>query len=223
MNDKAKKRLTIVGLVIVIVVIAMIAVLGAGGASQALTVAEAASGEHEGKKVQVSGKIVDDSTVAEGSSLAFDIVGEEGQADTTTQLHVVYEGAVPATFGNGIVAIATGSMQENTLYANQLVTKCPSKYESAEGALTVTSLLTQKAAMVGKETKLAGYVVNGSLTSIDKEGPRFVIDSQGETMGVHYDGALSDEVTDGTAVVLTGALQEDETFLATDVAIDEAL
>ena len=35
-----------------------------------------------------------------------------------------------------------------------------------------------------------------------------------------FDGALSDEVTDGTVVVLTGSLSDDGTFDATEVALE---
>ena len=38
-------------------------------------------------------------------------------------------------------------------------------------------------------------------------------------MPVAYDGALPDDVTDGTALVLTGSLDSAGTFQATDVAL----
>ena len=39
-------------------------------------------------------------------------------------------GALPATFGAGVVAICTGTVDGKTLEASEMVTKCPSKYES---------------------------------------------------------------------------------------------
>ncbi len=221
MNKKAKKRLVIGGLIVVMAMIAVVAFLGAGGASQSLEVAQAASGNFEGKKVQIAGKVVKDSYHAEGADAAFVVVGEEGQADTTTTLQVIYTGALPATFGNDITAICTGTMQDGVLHANEMVTKCPSKYESAEGALTVASLLEQKDKMIGVETKLAGYIVAGTLTDATQDGPRFVIESQDQSIGVIYGDALSVEFTDGVAVVLTGSLNEQGEFVAADVAIDQ--
>ena len=42
----------------------------------------------------------------------------------------------------------------------------------------------------------------------------------GEAMPVVFEGALSDEVSDGSAVVLTGSLGADGKFAATDVALE---
>lgn len=220
MNKKAKKRLVAVGLVIVMVMVGVLAFVGAGGAATSIGVAKATSGEYEGKKVQVSGAVVENSLKPAGTTAEFEITGEPGAEQTDKKLQVVYKGALPATFGNGIVAICTGTIQDNVLHASQMVTKCPSKYESAEGALTVENLLSQQATMVGKETKLAGYIVKGSLKPAGGDGPRFSVESQGKSMPVYFDDALSNEFKDGIAVVLTGALTADGGFKATDAAID---
>ena len=37
-------------------------------------------------------------------------------------------------------------------------------------------------------------------------------------LAVSYDGALADSITEGTLVVVTGSLQVDGSFVATDVA-----
>ncbi len=54
------------------------------------------------------------------------------------------------------------------------------------------------------------------------EGDRFVIvdESGAGEIPVAFDGALSDEVTDGATVVLTGSLNDDGSFAATDVALE---
>lgn len=220
MNSKAKKRLVAMGLLIVMVMIAVLAFVGGGTAASSIGVAKAASGEFEGKKVQVSGAVVDDSLKPVGTAAEFDLTGEPGAEQTDKTVHVVYKGALPATFGNGIVAICTGTMEGQTLHASQLVTKCPSKYESAEGALTVENLLAQQDTMVGKETKLAGYIVKDSMQTASADGPRFMVESQGKQMPVYFDGALSSEFIDGVAVVLTGHLTADGGFEVTEAAID---
>lgn len=220
MNKAAKKRLTIVGLVIVVVAVVLFAFLGSGGTAASLNVAQATSGDYEGKKVQVSGTVVQDSYTTEDAAALFEI-SDEG--DSSAVLTVRYTGAMPATFGNGVTAICTGMIQDGELSCTEMITKCPSKYESAEGAVTVSNLLANAAAYTGAEVKLAGYVSEGTLSSIESD-IRFEVNSQGSSLGVDYDGALPEGLEEGTAVIVTGALSSDgETFVASDVAIDSSV
>ena len=178
MNTAAKKRLVIVGLVIAAVAAVLFAVVGSGGTATSLSVAQAASGDYEGKKVQVSGAVVNDSYRTEGSSAVFEIADDN---DPGAVLTVAYTGAMPATFA--------------TLAAN------PGVY-------------------VGTEVKLAGYVTAGTIAGID-EPVRFVVNSQGSSLDIAYDGALPDGMEDGSAVVVTGTLAEGgKLFEAIDVAMD---
>ena len=220
MNKAAKKRLMIVGLIIVMVAVVMFAALGSGGMATSLSVAQAASGDYEGKKVQVSGVVVQDSYTSEGSSALFQIVDD---TDASAVLSVSYDGAMPATFGNGVTAICTGVLEGDTLACSELVTKCPSKYESAEGAVTVSMLAANPGAYVGAEVKLAGYVTEGTIADIDA-AVRFTVNSQGSSIDVAYSGALPEGMKDGSAVVVTGALAEGgKVFEAADVALDSAV
>lgn len=217
MNTSAKRRLTLVGLVIVVVAIVLFVVLGSGSTAKALSVGEAASGSYDGKNVQVSGLVVDNSYTTEGSETTFKVADENDESAT---LQVTYTGALPATFGNGITAICTGKVKDGTLTASTMVTKCPSKYESAEGALTVGIMLQNKSVYEGVDLKVAGYVTEGTLADATAD-VRFNLNSQGEGIDVVYDGALPDDVQDGTAVVVSGKLSKDGTqLIATDVAID---
>lgn len=210
------------GIIIVMVMIAAVAILGGPKSSQALSVSEAASGEYEGQRVQVAGAVVDDSLSSEGSTANFTVTGEPGSGDTA-KLKVSYTGALPATFGNGIVAISSGTIEHGELKAQQLLTKCPSKYESAQGALTVSNLINNKSEMIGIDTKLAGYIVAYSMRPAGTKEPRMQIQSQGQEIDVYYDGALSEEFSDGVAVVLSGALGEDGAFYASDAAINSEI
>lgn len=212
MNKKAKRRLVVVGGVIVIAMLVIAAIAGSGGAASALGISDVLSGGYEGKKVQVTGSVVADSVKAEGSTAVFDIAPENG--DSSQKLTVSYKGALPATFGTGVVAICTGTVTGKTLEASEMVTKCPSKYESAEGSLTVAGLLKQADAMTGKQTKVCGYV-RGKVNDVSADH-RFTIESQGEKINVVYDGGLDENVKDGTAVVVSGKLQKDGTFKATE-------
>ncbi len=220
MNKAAKKRLVIVGLVIAMVAVALFAVLGSGGAATALSVSEAVSGDYDGKKVQVSGAVVQDSYTSEGTSAVFEIVDDD---DPSATLEVTYGGAMPATFGNGVTAICTGVVEDGGLTCSELITKCPSKYESAEGSITVATLLSNAGAYTGTEVKLAGYVTAGTIAGIDAD-VRFTVNSQGSSVDVAYDGALPDGLEDGSAVVVTGVLAEGgELFEAADVALDSSV
>lgn len=220
MNKKAKRRLVVVGGIVVIAMLVIVAIAGSGGSASSLSIGDVLGGGYEGKKVQVSGSVVADSLTSEGSRAIFEIAPEDG--DAAQELTVSYDGALPATFGTGVVAICTGTVTDGMLNATEMVTKCPSKYESAEGSLTVKGLLDQGEAMVGKDTKVCGYV-RGDIQAVDADY-RFEIESQGATLKVRYDGGLDENIIDGCAVVITGSLGEDGTFTATEQpAIDEAV
>ncbi|MBQ3386215.1 MAG: cytochrome c maturation protein CcmE, partial [Eggerthellaceae bacterium] len=73
MQKNMKRRLAVVSGVIVIVVIAVLAIVAGGTAAKSLTVAEAATGEHSGQKVQVAGNVVTDSFTIEVGKVVFSI------------------------------------------------------------------------------------------------------------------------------------------------------
>ena len=226
MNSKAKKRLTIVGGIVVIVAVILFVVLGSGGTAKALSVADAASGTYDGKKVQVSGQVVKDSYRTEGTEAVFSVTDGDG---SSSELEVRYGGALPSSFGNGVTAICTGTVRGGTLAASTLVTastmvtKCPSKYESAEGAVTADALTSNVSAYAGQEVKLAGYVTPGSIADVSAD-VRFNVNSQGGNVDVAFDGALPDGMGDGIAVVVTGKLSEDGSrFEASDVSVDASV
>lgn len=229
MNKKAKRRLIVVGGIIVIAMLVIVAMAGSGGAASSITISDVLGGSYEGKKVQVSGTVVADSLTSNGSESTFAIQSETdaekaASTDATAdQLIVTYDGALPATFGTGVVAICTGTVNtDNTLACSELVTKCPSKYESAEGSLTVKGLLDQASSLTGDEVTVCGYV-RGEVQPASSD-VRFTIESQGETLNVHWDGGMDEAVGDGTAVVITGSLGEDGAFNASEQpAIDNAV
>lgn len=215
MNKSAKRRLVVVGGIVVIAMLVIVAIAGSGGSASSLSIADILGGNYDGKKVQVSGAVVADSLTSEGSTAVFKIAPEGVDAgDSEQALTVQYDGALPATFGTGVVAICTGLVDGKTLEATEMVTKCPSKYESAEGSLTVKGLLDQKDTMMFKDTKVCGYV-KGEISDAQADF-RFTIESQGETLKVVYDGGLDEAVTDGTALVISGHLDSDGVFVATE-------
>lgn len=229
MNAQMKKRMAIAGGVIVIVVILLLAFLGGSNAATVATVAEVSSGAYRDKKVQVTGIVVDNSySVDDNGTLSFDIAAEDDAAQATT-LHVTYDQGASSTFGNGVTAICTGRIgDDGTLACSELVTKCPSKYENSSEALTVAELLEYDfSKMEGKTVKVTGYLGNLADATVSE---RFTLtQEQGDasanivpTLHVAYSGALSDEITSGSLVVITGSLtSEDGGFTATEVALSE--
>lgn len=215
MDKRTKRRLIIVTLLIVAIAVVVLAVVGSGSASASVSVSQAASGDYDGKRVQVSGTVVNDSYENTGDGLSFDIYDPENEGAI---IHVDYTGAVPASFGNGVTAICTGTMEGGTrVVAGELLTKCPSKYESAEGALTVTMILDNADIYDGQDVKLAGYIKEDTLVPVGTDDGRFVLYSQDDEIVVEYDGAIPDGVGEGSSVVLTGRLN-DGRFVATDLA-----
>lgn len=220
MNAKMKKRMIAVSGVIVIVLILVLAFVGGNTAATTMSIAEAAENPQAGQKVQVSGNVVQDSFSTSNDVLTFKIYDPEG--DPATQLEVRYDGAASSTFGNDVTAICTGKINDaGVLECSELVTKCPSKYENADSALTVEQLLGYGESVYGNVVKVAGSVGAGSLKAAG-QGDRFIlVDTEtGDSMPVVFEGALSDGIADGSAVVLTGSLGADGKFAATDVALE---
>ena len=162
MNAKTKRRMVVVTGIIVIVLVVILAVVGGTSSAKTVSVAEAATGSYADQKIQVSGNVVENSFATEGNVLTFDIYDPNG--DITQQLRVRFEGGVSATFGNDVTAICTGKVGEDgVLNASELVTKCPSKYENATNALTVSQLTGYGDEVVDKPVKVAGAVKDGTL------------------------------------------------------------
>lgn len=220
MNAKMKKRMIAVSGVIVIVLILVLAFVGGNTAATTMSIAEAAENPQAGQKVQVSGNVVQDSFSTSNDVLTFKIYDPEG--DPATQLEVRYDGAASSTFGNDVTAICTGKINDaGVLECSELVTKCPSKYENADSALTVEQLLGYGESVYGNVVKVAGSVGAGSLKAAGQGDRLILVDAEtGDSMPVVFEGALSDGIADGSAVVLTGSLGADGKFAATDVALE---
>jgi len=219
-NTRVKKRLFIVSGIIIIVLIVVFALISGTAAATSVSIAQALSGDFTDKKIQVSGNVVADSFQTEGNVLTFAIYDPNG--DATQQLRVSYDGGASATFGNDVTAICTGKIDgTGVLQASELVTKCPSKYENATNALTVSGLLGYGESVYDKPVKVVGAVKPGTLKAAG-QGDRFVIvDPDGsDELPVDFAGALPNEVQDGTTLVVTGSLSAQGTFIATDVSLE---
>jgi cytochrome c-type biogenesis protein CcmE len=82
-----------------------------------------------GKKVQVAGGLVEDSTkyLDASEELRFDMADEDGNTMT-----VHYSGVKPGNFEEAVQIVAVGSFREGVFHAEQLLVKCPSKYQGLE-------------------------------------------------------------------------------------------
>ncbi|MCI9129513.1 MAG: cytochrome c maturation protein CcmE [Eggerthellaceae bacterium] len=219
MGAKMKKRLIVVSGILLIVVIAMLAVVGGGSAATNISVAQAAKLSSSDQKVQVSGNVVPDSYSSDGSVLTFSLYDPED--DPSIQLQVIYNGSASSTFGNNVTAICTGRMDgSGALQCTELVTKCPSKYENTDSALSVSRLRGYGDGVIGKMVKVTG-VVQGDVNPADQR-VRFKLSdpADGSTIEVIYAGSLSEDVVAGASVVITGDVDEEGAFTATDVSLE---
>ena len=222
MNAKTKRRLGVVTGVIVIVAILVLAIVGGNSAAKTVSVAEALelTGDN---KIQVTGNVAENSFSIDGDVLTFKIYDPDADPAAAHLLDVRYDGGVSATFGNDVTAICTGKKNaDGVLSCSELVTKCPSKYENAEGALSMAKLLEYGDSVVNKPVKLAGVIKPSTLAGVDAEDRFTITDpNTGHEMLVKYNGALSNDVKEGSSVVLTGSVAGDHvTFTATAVALE---
>ncbi len=221
MNSKTKRRMGVVTGLIVIVLIVVLAVVGGNSAARTVSIAEALEINNDAK-IQVTGNVVENSFSINDDVLTFQIYDNQEDADAKKPLDVRYEGGVAATFGNDVTAICTGKMSsEGYLNCSELVTKCPSKYENAEGALGVEELLTYGDAVLNKPVKVFGVVKPGTIAGVDAED-RFILLDSGSAYELHvkFAGALPDGFDEGSKAVLTGSINADGLFVATNVALE---
>jgi len=225
-NKRARNRLIGVTAIILVAIAAII--LGAGGQQGAYykTVKDVASDQGlVGERVRVGGAVVAGSWDKKSNPMRFAIQEEGDKGGTGPTIKVVYNGTVPSTFGDGVVAIVTGELgADQTINSDDMITKCPSKYQSATGALAVQDLLNGGADLTGKSVKVTGYVTG----EISPPGGdvRFVISNAAEggdkTVSVFYDGAIPQGMATGSQVVLGGSLDQNGTFDAVSVAMSKS-
>ncbi len=81
-------------------------------------------------KVQVKGALVPNSTeyVEASEKLSFGLVDEDGNT-----MPVLYSGIKPGNFEEATEIVAVGSFADGAFHADQLLVKCPSKYQGIEG------------------------------------------------------------------------------------------
>ncbi|MDR3687167.1 MAG: cytochrome c maturation protein CcmE [Coriobacteriia bacterium] len=223
MNKRARMRLIGVTAIILIVIAVLVVTLGNKQSAVSSTIAQVKSDAKNGGRVKVEGAVVAGSWNKQSNPMKFTIKQESDTAGTGPTLKVVYTGTAPNTFGDGVVAVVTGTLDGNgVVQANEMITKCPSKYSSAVGAIPVGEL-NKGTSMAGKPNlQVSGYVKPGSLGSATA-AQRFFLASKADgsdpAVAVKFTGGLPDTVKDGAQVVVTGTLGTDNVFTATSVAL----
>jgi len=98
--------------------------------SEARTPSQLAAGGEPGRSYQLTGKVADGSVRRQGATIIFRVRDRDGAASVPVR----YTGAVPDPFREGREVIVTVRRQGDTFVGERdsLVTKCPSKFKSAD-------------------------------------------------------------------------------------------
>jgi cytochrome c-type biogenesis protein CcmE len=224
-NKRAKQRLIGVTILIFVAIGALIGFTRLGNAAATPVSIEAvlSDSELEGRQIEVTGEVVAGSWISGAKPFVFEI--EDSKTEGSGRVQVVWNDVVPGSFGDGTTATVTGTLNEDgAVVAKYLVTKCPSKYESATGALTVNDVLNRADELIGSTLKVTGFVTAGSIQPAGSAERFKIADSTDgiDTLGISFGGGLSDEFADGVKVVITGSIEADGIFQATEVALDTA-
>jgi len=227
MNKRARNRLIGITAIILLLLGALFATVMNKSAATNMTVKQFVAKKEAGKRVQVSGTVVNGSWNKQTNPMKFKLRDDSDSNSTGPTINVQYTGSLPDTFGDGVQAIVTGVYETNGAYlkvgSGDMTTKCPSKYENTSDSYTVQALLQRASAMKDIPIKVSGVVKPGS---IGKPGttPRFtLLNAAGATdeLPVNFAGGLPTTVTDNSKIVVTGELDGTGAFVATGVALSK--
>jgi cytochrome c-type biogenesis protein CcmE len=128
LNKKSRTRLLVATGVIVAVGIAAVVYLLQTQAAYYRQVSDLATGQYDGKNVKVGGRVLAGTIQRDAEGVHFAISDLTGEQAT---VNVLYSGQMPGTFEAGVDVVVIGKYASNgsLITADQLQTKCPSKYE----------------------------------------------------------------------------------------------
>lgn len=127
MNRKSRNRLLIATAIIVAVFATVVVVLVQREGAYYRQVSDLASGEYDGKTVQVGGQVVSGTISRDTDGVHFTMRDLTGEVST---VRVTYAGQTPAAFAAGVDVVVTGVYSAGVITADELETKCPSKYKA---------------------------------------------------------------------------------------------
>lgn len=138
MNKKSRTRLLIAtGVIVVVFVIGVVFLVQKQGAYYR-QVSDLTTGQYDGKNVKVGGRVQDGSINRDASGVHFIIQDLTGKTDT---VKVTYSGQMPGTFDDGVDVVIIGKYAAagGVVSADELQTKCPSKYRGSASPAAQTS------------------------------------------------------------------------------------
>jgi cytochrome c-type biogenesis protein CcmE len=128
LNKKSRTRLLVAtGVIVAVFIIGVVFLVQKQGAYYR-QVSDLTTGQYDGKNVKVGGRVLDGTIKRDASGVLFTIEDLTGKTDT---VKVLYSGQMPNTFDAGVDVVVIGKYASNAtlITADQLQTKCPSKYK----------------------------------------------------------------------------------------------
>jgi cytochrome c-type biogenesis protein CcmE len=128
LNKKSRTRLLVAtGVIVAVFVIGVVFLVQRQGAYYR-QVSDLTTGQYDGKNVKVGGRVLDGTIKRDTSGVHFTIEDLTGKTDT---VQVTYSGQMPNTFDAGVDVVVIGkyASSDAVITAEQLQTKCPSKYK----------------------------------------------------------------------------------------------
>ncbi len=217
MNSRARNRL--IGVTVIILGLAAAVFFAAGPSTYSSTV-QAAVGDPSllGKRIKVKGPVVVGSWDKTTNPMRFKL-GAEGKTGGP-ELSVIYSGSAPSTFGDGVVAIVTGTIEKGAVMkADDMTTVCPANY-SSESAYTVADLLKRTTEV--PFIRVYGYLKPKSLVAAGQATDRFVLTSTasgGKELRVRWDKVMPAGSADGAQMVISGRYDGAGVLVASEVAM----
>jgi len=218
MNKRARNRLIgVTAIILILAAVVLVTVLPSGAANSSAVKDIATNSALVGTRVKVTGVVVAGSWDKKTNPMVFKIHAEGSTSGPEVQ--VIYDGSAPNTFGNDTVAILTGTVDKvGVIKANDMLTRCPSKYQTKSDASTISGVL---AAPPDSPIRVTGFLKPGTLKDASA-ADRFVMSTTaagtGATMPVSFAGTMPAGTKDGVEVVVFGQLDKG-VFVATEVAL----
>ncbi len=116
------------------------------------------SSEYREEKIQIIGIVANGSVTYENATIVFNLTDEE------SAIKINFVGSPPQNFQEGVQVVVIGSLvSSNTLEADEMLVKCPSKYEGeGEGDSLLTNPIFLIAVFLGVGA-IAGMVASLAL------------------------------------------------------------
>jgi cytochrome c-type biogenesis protein CcmE len=218
MNTRARNRLIgVTAIILILAAVVLVTVLPSGAAASSAVKDIATNSALVGQRVKVTGVVVAGSWDKKTNPMVFKIRAEGSTSGPEVQ--VIYDGSAPNTFGNDTVAILTGTVDKlGVVKANDMLTRCPSKYQTKSDAATIAALL---ASPPDSPIRVTGFLKPGTLKDASA-ADRFTIaaaaDGTGASVPVAFAGSMPAGTKDGVDLVVFGKL-ENGVLVATEVAL----